>query len=95
VIDEIEAEIKHIGYWSGRPMPEPAYQFQAAFAMDTMTFVQWLLFVFIPRVRDLIAHQEKLPSESMVGVQAMREFDGDETAERLVSMQSKFDELFN
>ena len=47
-IDEIQAEIKRIGYWSTEPLPEAAYRFQAAFAMDTMTFVRWLQFVFYP-----------------------------------------------
>jgi uncharacterized protein YqcC (DUF446 family) len=93
-IDEIEAEIKRIGYWSTEPLPEAAYQFQAAFAMDTMTFVQWLQFVFIPRVRDILAKQGTFPLQSMVGVQAMREFDGDEDASRLVLLLTKFDELF-
>ncbi len=94
-IDEIEAEIKRTGYWSSEPLPEAAYQFQAAFAMDTMTFVQWLQFVFIPRVRDILATQGTFPSQSMVGVQAMREFDGDEDASRLVSLLTEFDELFD
>ena len=94
-LDEIEAEIKRIGYWSAEPLPKAAYQFKAAFAMDTMTFVQWLQFVFIPRVRDILAKQGTFPSQSLVGVQAMREFDGDEDASRLVSLLSQFDELFN
>lgn len=63
--------------------------------MDKMTFVQGLQFVFIPRIRDMIAQQETLPSESMVAVQAMSEFDGDGTAGKLVSLLSKFDELFD
>jgi len=94
-INEIEAEIKRIGYWSSEPLPESTYRFQAAFAMDTMTFVQWLQFVFIPRVRDIIAQHGTFPSQSMVGVQAMREFDGDEDASRLVSLLTEFDELFD
>ena len=94
-IDEIEAEIKRIGYWSAEPLPEAAYQFKAAFAMDTMAFVQWLQFIFITRVRDIIAKREAFPSQSMVGVQAMREFDGDEKASKLVSLLCRFDELFS
>jgi len=94
-INEIEAEIKRLGYWSAEPLPEAAYRFQAAFAMDTMTFVQWLQFVFITRVRDILAKQGTFPLQSMVGVQAMREFDGNEDASRLVSLLAQFDELFD
>ncbi len=92
--DEVEAELKVIGCWLEDDLPETAYQFQQAFAMDTMTFSQWLQFVLIPRVRQIIAEQGEFPSHSMVGVQAMREFDGDARADHLVALLSEFDGLF-
>jgi uncharacterized protein YqcC (DUF446 family) len=93
-ISEIEAEMKHIGYWSLEPLPDKAYDFHHAFAMDTMTFSQWLQFVLIPRVRSIIEQEGDFPSESMVGAQAVREFDGDTTASNLVTLLSEFDDLF-
>jgi uncharacterized protein YqcC (DUF446 family) len=94
-INDIEAEMKRLGYWHGEPLPPEMYNFTQAFAMDTMPFVYWLEFVFIPRVRDIIAEQGQCPSSSMVGAQAIREFDGDRDAVGLVSMLSEFDGLFN
>ena len=93
-ISEIEAEMKRIGYWSPDPLPEEAYDFREAFAMDTMAFSQWLQFILIPRVQEIIEHEESFPSESMVGAQAVREFDGDENASQLVTLLSEFDDLF-
>lgn len=93
-ISEIEAEMKRIGYWSLEPLPEGAYEFQQAFAMDTMAFSQWLQFILIPRVRLIIEQKGDFPSDSMVGVQAVREFDGDSKASSLVTLLSEFDELF-
>ena len=90
----IESEMKRIGYWSVNPLPDQAYEFSAAFAMDTMSFTQWLQFVFIPRVRQVLEERGSFPGESMVGVQAAREFDGDEKADRLVRLLSKFDDFF-
>jgi uncharacterized protein YqcC (DUF446 family) len=69
-------------------------RFTQAFAMDTMTFTQWLQFVFIPRVREAAATNQ-FPSTSSVGAQAVREFDGDPNAERLVTLLSEFDALFD
>jgi uncharacterized protein YqcC (DUF446 family) len=92
-ISEIEAEMKRIGYWSPRNCRE-AYDFQQAFAMDTMAFSQWLQFVLIPRVRAIIEEKGDFPSESMVGAQAVREFDGDATASGLVTLLGEFDDLF-
>lgn len=92
--DEVEAELKAIGCWREDDLPETAYQFKQAFAMDTMTFSQWLQFVLIPRVRQVVAEHGDFPSHSMVGVQAMREFDGDARADRLVGLLGEFDGLF-
>ena len=92
---EIEAEMKAIGFWNSAPLPEAAYHFQQAFAMDTMAFSQWLQFIFIPRVRQIVEQKGEFPSSSMVGVQAVREFDGDANASRLVSLLARFDTLFD
>jgi len=93
-ISEIEAEMKRIGYWSLELLPDEAYEFQQAFAMDTMAFSQWLQFILIPRVRSIIEQKGDFPSESMVGAQAVREFDGDANASGLVTLLSEFDDLF-
>ncbi len=91
---EIEAEMKRIGFWSLDPLPEDAYDFREAFAMDTMAFSQWLQFILIPRVRSIIEQKGDFPSESMVGTQAVREFDGDTMASDLVNLLCEFDDLF-
>lgn len=94
-IAEIEAEMKATGYWQPEPLPDQAYDSRRAFAMDTMTFPQWLQFVLIPRVADIIEHRGDFPTESMVGTQAVREFDGDAAASRLVSLLSELDDIIN
>ncbi len=81
--------------WSAGPLPEEAYNFKQAFGMDTMAFSQWLQYIFIPRVHQIIEKHEEFPTQSMVGVQAMREFDGEPQASRLVSLLSEFDDLFS
>jgi uncharacterized protein YqcC (DUF446 family) len=94
-IDGIEAEMKRTGFWSDeQPTPE-MYNFTQAFAMDTMPFSYWLQFIFIPRVRSIIAEQGDFPRSSQVGAQAVREFDGVWEASDLVSKLSAFDALFN
>ncbi len=85
--------MKSSGMWSTEPPPPEAFNFQAAFAMDTMPFVHWLQFVFIPRVRDIIAAHGKFPHSSQVGAQAIREFDGINEADGLVSLLIDFDDF--
>ena len=90
----IEAEMQHSGYWSDEPLPAEDYRFSLAFAMDTMAFSQWLQFIFIPRVRNIIEERGEFPSRSMVGAQAVRELDADPRSERLVALLNEFDNLF-
>jgi len=92
-IDRIEAEMRQVGFWREQPLRPEQLEFKKAFAMDTMTFAQWLQFVFVPRVREAIA-ANSFPSSSSVGAQAVREFDGDLEAARLVELLSEFDALF-
>ena len=93
-IDAIEAEMKRIGYWQSEPLDPDQYDFERAFAMDTMVFSQWLQFIFIPRVKEIVATAGEFPPRSMVGAQAVREFDGAPEASDLVRLLSEFDALF-
>src|SRR5262245_45512599 len=92
-IAEIEHEMKRIGYWQSDPLRPEQYEFRSAFAMDTMAFSQWLQFIFIPRVKNMLETGEKFPSDSQNGAQAAREFDGDDRAQGLVALLSEFDEI--
>lgn len=87
--------MKRIGLWQNQPLPPEAYDFRAAFGMDTMAYSQWLQFIFIPRVRGIVDEGGEFPSESNVGVQGVREFDAHPDASDLVTLLSEFDELIS
>ena len=94
-IEQIENEMKRAGFWQSEPLAAEQYDFRAAFAMDTMAFSQWLQFIFIPRVKEIIETKGDFPDESQVAAQAVREFDGVNEASTLVTLLGEFDELFN
>ena len=91
---EVEDEMKRMGLWQRDSLRPEQYEFRQAFAMDTMAFSQWLQFIFIPRVKEIIAAGGQFPSESQVGAQAIREFDSWPDAEKLLGLLSEFDALF-
>lgn len=93
-LEEIVAEMKRIGYWQEEPLRPEQYDFRSAFAMDTMTFSQWLQFIFVPRVEQILDSQGTFPSRSQVGTQAIREWDGVPEAAHLVELLCAFDALF-
>lgn len=69
--DQIEADMLSLGLWQEAPVQPKELKFKLAFAMDTMTFPQWLQFIFLPRVREAIVGNS-FPQSSGVGVQAVR-----------------------
>jgi uncharacterized protein YqcC (DUF446 family) len=92
-LEQIQAEMLRGGMWQENPLEPEQYDFRAAFAGDTMTFSQWLQFIFIPNVRSAAA-SGKFPASSQVGVQALRELDGMDEASGLMTLLSEFDALF-
>jgi uncharacterized protein YqcC (DUF446 family) len=93
-LSEIETEMKRVRLWQTQPLAPEQYQFSRAFAGDTMSYDQWLQFIFIPRVKQIIETRGQFPASSSVGAQAVREFDGNREADRLITLLSEFDSMF-
>lgn len=88
-LDAIEAELRRLGWLTGEVgEAEPV---SSAFGMGEMTFEHWLARVFLPRAREAVAERD-LPRSSQVGVAAIRNFDGRDEAEALVSILCEFDQ---
>ncbi len=51
------------------PLPAEAFDTDAPFACDTMTFVQWLQFVFIPKMQVCCQHKT-LPDHMAIAAMA-------------------------
>ena len=91
--DEIEAEMRRLGWWDMPEPPPAAFESRQPFFGDTMAFVQWLRFVLVPRVRQIVAEEGNFPEASYVGIRAVREFDGQDAGE-LTTLLNEFDALF-
>lgn len=92
--DAIEAELKRTGRWSStRPHPEDFVD-MGPFGMNTLAPEQWLQFVLLPRVRQVVASKGEFPADSAVAAWASRNFDGDPDASALVRLLAEFDALF-
>jgi len=84
-LDEVEAEMKRIGFWSGVDNHKPV----------SPEFESWLQNMFLPQARAAI-RDNKLPDKSMVGVMALRQYDYHSIVEEalpLVELLSQFDRL--
>ncbi|MBA4053193.1 MAG: hypothetical protein C0490_00630 [Marivirga sp.] len=92
---EIEEELKCLNRWQRGPLSADKFENMGAFGCNTMTFEQWLQFILIPRVQQIIHSEGEFPSGSMLGTYAMRVFDGDYEGQRLQTLLSDIDQLIN
>jgi uncharacterized protein YqcC (DUF446 family) len=90
-LDAVAAELD--ARFAGLPAPtEQEIAEGGAFGHLTMSFAQWLRFVFVPIARVRIG-QHDIPAQSMVAAQAVREFDGLPDCSHLTSLLAEFDAL--
>jgi uncharacterized protein YqcC (DUF446 family) len=71
VLIDIEAELRQLQLWAFEPPPDEAFASTQPFCFDTLTLPQWLQFVFLPRMHDLVAAEASLPGDC--GIRPMAE----------------------
>ena len=90
---EIEVELKRINRWTTAELPPEKFENMGAFGSNTMTFEQWIQFVLLQRIHQVIESKGQFPSQSQVGTYAIRNFDGDPDADNLVRLLNELDDL--
>lgn len=71
VLIDIEKELRELRLWDSEMISEEALASDQPFAVDTMTFPQWLQFIFLPRMYFIIEQQLQLPGNC--GISPMAE----------------------
>lgn len=92
-VNEIESELKKLGRWEKEPAPAGIFEGMGAFGAGKMSFEQWLQWVLIPRVREVVKNHGEFPTDSQVGVYSMRELGADADAAYLSQLLYEFDRI--
>ncbi len=94
VLLELEQEMRRLELWeSQRPTPEQL-QSTLPFAVDTLTFPQWLQFIFVERLSEIIREGRELPPVSGIAPMAEEYFKESTVAgNRVVVILDRFDRL--
>ncbi|WP_462379468.1 YqcC family protein [Pseudomonas sp. Marseille-QA0892] len=90
----IELELRQLGWWELEAPSEEALSSVEPFCVDTLSFAQWLQWIFLPRMKTLIERGEALPAAS--GIRVMAEVVYRETpvqVRSLVDTLGRFDKL--
>jgi uncharacterized protein YqcC (DUF446 family) len=90
---EIEDELKRINRWESAELPPEKFENMGAFGCNTMTFEQWIQFVLLQRIHQVIEAKSQFPAQSQVGTYAIRNFGGDADADNLVQLLNELDDL--
>ena len=77
---DIESELRVLGLWSQVPPSQKALASEQPFCVDTLTLSQWLQYVFLPTLYQLMEDGEALPRRCGVAPMAEEYFRGSELA---------------
>ena len=90
---ELEAELRTLGLWDETPPSAEALASTQPFCVDTLTFPQWLQFVFLPRMSHLVEFEQPLPQQCGIAPMAEEYFrGGSQPGAALVAKLTEIDE---
>lgn len=96
VVLEVEANLRVSGQWE-QDAPSPAAMASSQpFCLDTLRFEQWLQWIFLPRMKDILEQQHPLPARS--GIYEYAEdccHKDDLRSGQLLALIKRFDELIS
>jgi uncharacterized protein YqcC (DUF446 family) len=93
---EIEAEMRRIGLWQNEPPPEKALQSLVPFCHDTLRFEQWLQWVFLPKMKQVVEGGEECPNSSDITPLAEYRFAQlPQQTDTLMRLLERFDRYIN
>jgi uncharacterized protein YqcC (DUF446 family) len=96
VLLEVEAILRTSGKWDVFQPPEGALSSSEPFCIDTLSFEQWLQWIFLPRMKQILEYRKPLPAKSGIFVYAQEQLrKEDPPAGQLLSQIKRFDDLIS
>ncbi len=92
---EIECELRRGGFWQNETPSANALTSTEPFAVDTLDFHQWLQFIFLPRMRELIDTRQTLPEQCNITAMAEVVWVDELRAAAVIAVLRQFDETIN
>ena len=94
VLLEVETHLRTSGNWDHNRPSEAALGSGEPFCFDTLRFEQWLQWVLLPRMKQILEHRKPLPAKSSIFVYAQEYLrKSDPLANNLLNLIKRFDDL--
>ena len=94
VLLELEAEMRKLDWWQEEKPSASALASQQPFCVDQLSFEQWLQWIFLPRMHDIVETNKPLPTQSAIyeyAEECLRHHGGESA--HLLALLKRFDEL--
>ncbi len=96
VLIDIEVSLRELQLWEAQPPPPEALASTQPFALDTLSFSQWLQFLFLPRMQQMVQQQAELPANCQIAPMAEEYFRHQAVSgEALIIQLRRIDTLLN
>jgi uncharacterized protein YqcC (DUF446 family) len=93
---DIEGELRSLNLWQSEPPSPQALASTEPFCIDTLSSVQWLQFIFLPRLRALLQAQRLPPGRCEIQPLAEQYFaDSRLAVQPLIALLGRLDRLLN
>jgi len=94
VLLEVEANLRISGKWDKKPPPMSKLSSAQPFCIDTLCFEQWLQWIFLPRMKQILEQQHPLPAQSGIYAYAQESLGKKQAGtSQLLRLIKRFDEL--
>jgi uncharacterized protein YqcC (DUF446 family) len=88
---QLEMELRRQDLWQAEPPAPEALASTEPFCVDTLTLPQWLQFIFLPRMSQLIELEQPLPRQCGIAPVAEEFFRNTNDAEPLIKLLADID----
>ncbi len=95
LLTQLETELQAQHRWESEPPDAAALRSRQPFAVDTLSFDQWLQWLFLPRMHELLMRQLPLPSDCAIGPMAEEVYRAADAvgSDRIIAIVSQIDSL--
>lgn len=92
----IEAQMRQTGLWEVKPPPPEALHSLVPFCHDSLRLEQWLQWVFLPKMKQVLESEQGCPSSSEIAPLAEYRFSQlDRPTTALLQLLERFDAHIN
>jgi uncharacterized protein YqcC (DUF446 family) len=92
---DIECELRRANLWSAKPPSAEALASVEPFCVDTMDLQQWLQFIFLPRMSEMLTARAPLPQACNITAIADMVWASNAQTQALTAAIKAFDDTVN